>query len=191
MRIYASKAHNTTPHSSFRGPTPDELYRGTADKVVADLAEADGGVAVAPEQVGHGEWLLRFLFPFPVLGPDVPALGAAAGEHRAARWSAGGGVNVVAGEHPAFAGQAIDVRRADVLHTVTAGFAAQVVDADQEHVGPGGGFGCEAEVRRGGKCQGDHREMDAGHRWIMHPYVRSEAEVARIASAEVAFRGPT
>jgi putative transposase len=39
VRFYV-KAHNTTPHSSFRGSTPDELYRGTADKVVADLAEA-------------------------------------------------------------------------------------------------------------------------------------------------------
>ena len=39
VRFYV-EAHNATPHSSFRGPTPDELYHGKADKVVLDLAEA-------------------------------------------------------------------------------------------------------------------------------------------------------
>jgi transposase InsO family protein len=32
--------HNTVPHSSFKGQTPDELYSGIGDHVVVDLAEA-------------------------------------------------------------------------------------------------------------------------------------------------------
>jgi transposase InsO family protein len=32
--------HNTVPHSSFKGQTPDELYAGTGEDVVAELAEA-------------------------------------------------------------------------------------------------------------------------------------------------------
>jgi transposase InsO family protein len=32
--------HNTVPHSSFKGQTPDELYSGTGDGVVVELAEA-------------------------------------------------------------------------------------------------------------------------------------------------------
>lgn len=32
--------HNTVPHSSFKGQTPDELYRGTGDGVVVELAQA-------------------------------------------------------------------------------------------------------------------------------------------------------
>jgi transposase InsO family protein len=32
--------HNTVPHSSFKGQTPDELYRGIGDGVVVELAEA-------------------------------------------------------------------------------------------------------------------------------------------------------
>ncbi len=39
VRFYV-EAHNATPHSSFRGPTPDELCHGKADRVVLDLAEA-------------------------------------------------------------------------------------------------------------------------------------------------------
>ena len=34
------KQHNTVPHSSFKGQTPDELYAGTGEDVVAELAEA-------------------------------------------------------------------------------------------------------------------------------------------------------
>ena len=33
-------AHNSTPHSSFGGPTPDELYRGDADHVRVELLDA-------------------------------------------------------------------------------------------------------------------------------------------------------
>ncbi len=32
--------HNTVPHSSFKGQTPNERYLGTGDDVVAKLAEA-------------------------------------------------------------------------------------------------------------------------------------------------------
>lgn len=32
--------HNTVPHSSFRGQTPDEVYRGVGDQVPVELAEA-------------------------------------------------------------------------------------------------------------------------------------------------------
>jgi transposase InsO family protein len=32
--------HNTVPHSSFKGQTPDELYHGTGDDVVVELAQA-------------------------------------------------------------------------------------------------------------------------------------------------------
>ena len=32
--------HNTVPHSSFKGQTPDELYNGTGGQVVVELAEA-------------------------------------------------------------------------------------------------------------------------------------------------------
>ena len=32
--------HNTVPHSSFRGQTPDEVYAGTGDDVVVELAKA-------------------------------------------------------------------------------------------------------------------------------------------------------
>ena len=35
-------AHNTTPHSSFCGPTPDELYRGGAEQVTVELVAARG-----------------------------------------------------------------------------------------------------------------------------------------------------
>ena len=32
--------HNTVPHSSFKGQTPDEVYTGTGDAVEAELAAA-------------------------------------------------------------------------------------------------------------------------------------------------------
>ena len=32
--------HNTVPHSSFKVQTPDELYAGTGDDVVVELAQA-------------------------------------------------------------------------------------------------------------------------------------------------------
>ena len=32
--------HNSVPHSSFKGQTPDEVYGGTGDDVVAELAKA-------------------------------------------------------------------------------------------------------------------------------------------------------
>lgn len=32
--------HNTVPHSSFKGQTPDELYTGTGDDVVVELSKA-------------------------------------------------------------------------------------------------------------------------------------------------------
>jgi hypothetical protein len=31
---------HTVPHSSFKGQTPDEVYAGTGDDVVAELAKA-------------------------------------------------------------------------------------------------------------------------------------------------------
>ena len=39
VRFYV-EAHNATPHSSFGGPTPDELYHGKGDQVLVDLAAA-------------------------------------------------------------------------------------------------------------------------------------------------------
>jgi hypothetical protein len=32
--------HNSVPHSSFKGQTPDEVYAGTGDDVVTELAKA-------------------------------------------------------------------------------------------------------------------------------------------------------
>jgi len=32
--------HNSVPHSSFKGQTPDEVYAGTGEHVIAELAEA-------------------------------------------------------------------------------------------------------------------------------------------------------
>ena len=42
VRFYVD-AHNTTPHSSFRGRTPAELYNGSGGHVVAQLVEARRG----------------------------------------------------------------------------------------------------------------------------------------------------
>lgn len=126
----------------------------TASGVMAHFSDRHGGVAVVAEMPWQGGSRGRVRELACAAEEGVVAATASvvgAGEQGVARGAAGGGLHVVALEKQAAPGEPVDIRRLDMLRAVAAQLRAEIVDAQQQHVGSAGG----------GEDEGEKQEKEA------------------------------
>ncbi len=142
---------------------------------VQDLAHRLGAVAVLLEVLGHGDRVGHGLAEVGGQVVDADGLRAQAGHQRVARRRADGLVAERPLEQHAARGQPVDVRRLDDRRAVAAQQRLEVVHADQQDVGPGGGLDVAGANRRrrrhqrGGKEENEPAFRGHGriHGWVL------------------------
>ena len=133
------------------------VFATTPAGMVGDFSNGDRGVSLITKVSGKGRMLNVF---GSIEESAISCRAVFAGEESVARCSTSGGLDVVSSEGAAPLGERIDMRRVNMVGTVTIELGPEVIDADEENVGLGDGGQGEGQKEEKRLHSGESRKGD-------------------------------